>query len=81
MSKEMRQMEVMNVPAQNKTTKSIYGKYKYKYDILASKDSEPSEIMLADMKLQQSISLQQQLIKCNSCNKYSSEKLEKTMKR
>jgi len=34
-----------------------------------------------EVKLQQSMSLQQQLVKCNNCNKYFLKKLEKTMKR
>jgi hypothetical protein len=39
----MMQMEVMNCTCPKQDNKGIYGKYKYKYDILAPKDSEPSE--------------------------------------
>jgi hypothetical protein len=37
--------------------------------------------MLADIKFQQNESLQQQKVFCNSCKKYASKLLEKTMKR
>jgi hypothetical protein len=45
-------MKINDVLSQKKTTKSIYGKFKCKYDSLGSKDNEPSEIVLADIKLQ-----------------------------
>ena len=54
--------------------------WQYKNDSKASRDSKPSENILVDIKMQQWTSLQQQLINCNSCNKSSSELLEKTVK-
>jgi hypothetical protein len=58
-----------------------YGSYKYKDDIRASQDNKPMKYMLADIKLQQNESVQQQYIFCNNCKKNASKMLEKTMKR